>query len=150
MQLNFRCTDEEKAAWEAQSGGNISGWLKDLANAEVARNGGSVAKVSQKRPGRPKKPLPQAVNTAAAVAEKLQTIKRQKVPAPTAVHFTPPVTEGQQIHETEFCSHAPIKIPSALPKPFLSVLDRVKSPAQLKHDPAATQFKPAKAKKGNS
>lgn len=75
-QLNFRCTDEEKAAWDAIAGENLSGWIKDTLNAEVGRKGGTVAKVSQKRPGRPKKgflasvpPIPAEVQALVAKME---------------------------------------------------------------------------------
>jgi hypothetical protein len=142
-QLNFRCTDEEKAAWDAIAGENLSGWIKDTLNAEVGRKGGTVAKVSQKRPGRPKKAsVLESGDTVEAVQEKLAQVTKPILP------LTGPEIPGEAPHREKYVKPPePKPAPSTLPKAFWGALDRVKTPDQLRHDPATTQFKTAKPKK---
>jgi hypothetical protein len=114
-----------------------------VANLRKGKTGTEPAKAAQKPRGRPKKTtVVESADTVEAVQEKLAQVTKPILP------LTGPEIPGEAPHREKYVKPPePKPAPSALPKAFWGSLDRVKTPDQLKHDPAATQFKTAKPKK---
>jgi hypothetical protein len=99
----------------------------------------------------PKMPSDVSVaHTAAEMRGKLEALKRERAPVKSEA-LAPNIPASDPL-EPVFREKAVAKFPkpqeSALPASFKSVLfSRVKTPGQIAHDPAATQFKTAKPRK---
>jgi hypothetical protein len=106
---------------------------KSAEKPKTAQRGQKAAK---------KAPVLESADTVEAVQEKLAQVTKPILP------LTGPEIPGEAPHREKYVKPAePKPAPSALPKAFWGSLDRVKTPGQIAHDPAATQFKTAKPKK---
>jgi hypothetical protein len=114
---------------------------KGIGKAKTPQRGRKAAK---------KAPVVESADTVEAMTEKLEALKRERAPVKSEA-LAPNIPASDPL-EPVFREKVVAKFPkpqeSALPASFKSVLfSRVKTPDQLRHNPAATQFKTAKPKK---
>jgi hypothetical protein len=118
---------------------------KGIGKAKTPQRGRKAAK---------KAPVVESADTVEAMTEKLEALKRERAPvksealAPNIPANIPASDPLEPVFREKVVAKFPKPQESALPASFKSVLfSRVKTPAQIQHNPAATQFKTAKPKK---
>jgi hypothetical protein len=129
--------------------------IRDQVALLRAKKGGKPAKAAQEGGKRPKKASgEETADTVEAMTEKLEALKRERAPvksealAPNIPANIPASDPLEPVFREKVVAKFPKPQESALPASFKSVLfSRVKTPAQIQHNPAATQFKTAKPKK---